>query len=263
MTVYIEYVILDNLIIDYMLLSATFTLTRKKVKRRWLLLSALLGSGFALLYPLISVNGILLTIIKILFGLFMLLICHKWQSLKSFYVHALVFFGYAFLVGGAIMGVYSIFEIPIGSEWLVGITLIPVYVLLKGFGVLVNYLYRRKNTLAQTYKIKLTLFGINVECVGFMDTGNGLYYKNMPVVVCSKRFFIKRFGKSLPAKLNFIQVDTVSGASKKPVFVLDEFWIYYKDNLNRYNNVAMCVASQGESMDYDLILHPSLIGEGK
>ena len=261
MIVYVEYVVIDNLVIDYLLLSATFTLTGKHVKKRWLLLSALLGSGFALLYPLISVNTIIMNIIKVLFGLFMLLVCAKWQSLKSFYLHALIFFAYAFLIGGAILGVYSIFELTLGSDWVVMVTLIPVYALIKGFSLFVNYLYRRKNVVALVYKTKMTLFNKSVSAVGFMDTGNGLYYKDIPVIICSKKFFLKHFGKSMPTKFCLVEVNTINGKTKHPVFVLEEFWIYYKDNPNRYNNVALCVSSQGECIDYDLILHPALIGE--
>ena len=54
MIVYIEYVLIDNFIIDYLMLKATFNLTGMPVKKRRLFLCAFLGAAIALMYPLMQ-----------------------------------------------------------------------------------------------------------------------------------------------------------------------------------------------------------------
>ena len=71
MKVYIEYVLIDNFVIDYLLLKATFAVTGYPYSKGRLFLCAFLGSLFALLYPLIPVGEPFITISKILFGLFL------------------------------------------------------------------------------------------------------------------------------------------------------------------------------------------------
>ena len=56
MTVYIEYVLIDNFIIDYLLLKTSLALSGVMVKRARLFFCAFLGAGFALLLPVISVS---------------------------------------------------------------------------------------------------------------------------------------------------------------------------------------------------------------
>ena len=55
MTVYIEYVIIDNFIIDYLLLKTSLVLSGANAQRARLLFCAVLGVGFSLLLPIISV----------------------------------------------------------------------------------------------------------------------------------------------------------------------------------------------------------------
>ena len=117
MTVYIEYVFIDNLIIDYLLFKATFTLTGNGYNKGRLLFCAFLGGVFALLYPLISAHTVIVTVIKVLFGLLIMLLANSYRTKKNFYVNTVVFFGLTFLVGGAIIGVFSLLGLEYSAEF--------------------------------------------------------------------------------------------------------------------------------------------------
>ena len=82
MTVYIEYVLIDNFVIDYLLLKTTFSLARAKVKRGRLAVCATLGAAISLFYPLIE--GVLAVSIPLKFcvGLLLVSLARKHQSLK-------------------------------------------------------------------------------------------------------------------------------------------------------------------------------------
>ena len=75
MIVYVEAVLLDNFCFDLLLGYLTYLLTGQKPRYFPIAFSALAGSGFALLFPLVSNFGIL-------FKLFVLLICSLLLTLK-------------------------------------------------------------------------------------------------------------------------------------------------------------------------------------
>ena len=260
MTVYIEYVIIDNLIIDYLMLKATFALTGKPYKRGRLFLCAFLGAIIALVYPALEVNSLILTCVKIASGLLIVLLSAEFSSFKSFYINCAVFFGYTFLTGGAIIGVFSLFNVPYSSEYSVALMVIPVYILFRLMAQVVNYGFRRKDVASLTYQIKIVIGDYEKIATGFFDTGNALYDGDKPVIVCGKDFFIKFLaGRLINRKFKKINLITVAGKRENLAFDLDRLLIYIGDEPNIYNNVTVCVASGEIGDGYDFILHPALM----
>jgi len=258
MTVYIEYVLIDNFVIDYLMLKATFATTGKNVVKRWLFLSSFLGAVIALIYPLIQVHTAILTCIKICSGLLMVLISTRFSSPKSYYVHAVLFFFYTFLTGGVITGVFEIFNIPKNSEINIAFMAIFVYAVICAVMGVVKYVYRRKDVVSVTCRVDITAFGQMKIAKGFFDTGNGLYDGDSPVIICNKKFaeyFL--FCDLSNKKIKKITVNTVNGKEDKFAFKIDSIKIYNGTRPNIYNNVVMCIADNiGEG--YDVILHPAL-----
>lgn len=261
MTVYIEYVLIDNFVIDYLLLKATFALTGKTARRGRLLFCAFLGALFALLYPLIIKNTIIVTVAKLLFGLLLVYFSASFDSVKSFYLHAAIFYGYTFLTGGAVMGIFSLFNLPYSSEYSIALMFVPVYFILRALSEVVRYVYKKKDVVSLVREVELTANGVTVKGRGFYDTGNGLYDGDAPVIVCGKAF-AKKFldGGMKNLTLKKISVKTVAGVSEKIAFRLKEIKIYNEDESHIYTNVTLCVTSEGFEDGYDVILHPALMG---
>ncbi len=259
MTIYIEYVLIDNFLIDYMLLKATFFTTGVAVKKGRLFLCAFLGALIALFYPMLEKYFILQTLFKIISGLFIVLLSANFKTGRSFFINTLLFFAYTFITGGAIIGIYNIFNIDYGKEFSIAIMFLPVYLLLKGIKEVFSYLYKRKDILSFTVKTEITIYDKKLVLNGFYDTGNGVYDGDNPVIFCSKETFFKLLGdKLLKVKLKKIFIKTVSGESGNFAVKLDSVKIYNKDEPNIYNNVTLCaIKNVGE--DYDLILHPALM----
>ncbi len=259
MTVYIEYVLIDNFIIDYLMLKASFTLTASSVSRVRLFLCAFFGAIFALFYPLIDINDIILTLIKVCFGLVMVLIAGKFKSKKDFYVTAIVFFVYTFLTGGAIIGIFNILSLPYSSEISIAIMVIPVYFVFIGITAVAKYLYRQKDVNSYIREVEITAFGICKRGKGFYDTGNELYDGDNPVIVCNKNFAQEFLGGDITKlKLKKLCVNTVNGRQENFAFNIDEIKIYNGDKPNIFNNVTLCIVGQRVGRNYDVILHPAL-----
>lgn len=262
MTVYIEYVVIDNFLVDYMLLKATFLITGKTIKKGRLLFCAFLGACFALLYPLMNFLPVILSAIKILMGLLLLLLSNNFDTFKSYYVNAVVFFLLTFALGGAILGASSIFNIDANSELSIAVMFLPAYLLIRSLIAVIKYVYSRKNVESKVVKCQLKMGEKVFSLRGFYDTGNGLYDHNSPVVICNKSLFKKILSGAhgLP-KIRQIPLNTIVASGKITVIKIDELKIYNGQDENIFNNVTLGVAPVGVGEGYDLILHPDLAGE--
>ncbi len=261
MIVYIEYVLLDNFVIDYLLLKATFATTGKKYSKGRLFLCAFLGAIVALLYPLLDVNRIILTAVKVCAGLLIVLLSANFNSKKEFYIHTVLFFFYTFLTGGAIIGVFGVLGMDYSGEVSIALMIIPTYLLITCMVGVVKYIYRRKDVMSNVVDVQITVLGVSVCGRGFFDTGNAVYDGDSPVVFCSGKF-AKNFIKDsvIGVKLKKIMVDTVNGKSQKYALKTDNIKIYQGTNVNIHNNITLCIV--GNVCDgYDVILHPALLNK--
>ena len=57
-----------------------------------------------------------------------------------------------------------------------------------------------------------------------------------------------------------IEVATITGKAKKPTLKIDKIKIYVGGKEHIHNNVTLCVAGKISGGEYDLIVHPALIG---
>ena len=263
MIVYIEYVLIDNFVIDYLLLKATFAITGFPCHKGRLFLCAFLGALFALLYPLVPVHSIVLAIVKVLFGLLIILCSAKFSTRKRAFVSTLIFTLLTFLVGGTILGLTSMFNVGAGNEFLVSVIIVPAYLIIKLIVYVIKSLYKQKTIKSLTYKTEITAFGKTIKTLGFLDTGNVLFYKDSPVIVCSKSFFKENLlcVNALKTAME-IEISTVSGKSKMLAIKIDSLKIYIGEIENIFNNVVLC-ASKGEvSLGADIILHPFFMEVG-
>ena len=260
MTVYIEYVLIDNFIIDYLLMKATFAITGRSATKKRLFVCAFFGAVFALILPLVQNFDLFTIIYKIITGLFLVLIAKKNYTFRAFYVTAITFFLLTFLTGGMITGIFNIFGIDYSSEICISLMFLPVYVFIKLALTLIKYFYRKKTDISLTYQVEISLGKTTLSALGFMDTGNTLFDGNNPVILCDKTFAKRLFNQNaLGAKLKKISVTTANGQSTNLAFSVDELRIYNGDKLNIYSNVTLCVISGGVFDGYEIILHPKFL----
>ncbi len=261
MTVYLEYVILDNFVIDYLLLKASHKIAGVAAKKGRLLFCAFFGALTALVYPLIESFFVISFLLKVSCGLILSLSSAKYRSVKEASYTAAVFFGLTFLSGGAITGIFGLVGISYSSEISVALMVLPAYAVIKGAAGIVSVIYKRRTEHSFLYDIKLCLNGKDLSAVGFMDTGNGVYDGDSPVVFCSKRVAEKLCFSNFAnrVKLKRITVVTVNGVEEKICFKLDRLEIYNGNRANIFNNVTVCVSSGAADIGYDVILHPALV----
>ena len=260
MTVYVEYVLIDNFFIDFMLMKTAFSITGKTVSRGRIIACSVLGAVFALLYPLITENAFIITAAKILFGLLLTFIAAKFSCLKDYVTFTAVFMGLTFFTGGAVIGAFSVLGIDYSSEYSVALMVLPVYIAFTGIKRIIRYFYRKKDAFAGVVDAEIVFCGKTVRIRGFFDTGNGLYKDFSPVVLVSKKALTPFINPLFFKNARSVDVKTVNNSERKICFKPDFIVIYSGGKKNIYNNVAVAVT--GQTFDgYDAILHPALMGK--
>ncbi len=259
MTVFIEYVLIDNFFIDYMLLKLTLKMVGKKYNRFRLALCAFLGAFIALVYPLIQIKIISISV-KVLSGFLLTLLAINYNTKKEYAVITSLFFAFTFAVGGGIMGIYALFNLNYSSEISIALMCLPVYILSCGVKEVVSYIYQKKGVMQSVYKVQLRANGVSLMLNGFMDTGNGVYFENSPVIFISIKLAKKFFQGNSPPKIVKVGVNTINGEAKKVGVKLEEVKLYDGENERIIEGVVACAINKGLEAGVDAILHPALIG---
>ena len=258
MQVYIEYVLIDNFIIDYLLLKASFVMTGICVKKRRLFLCAFLGSAFALVFPLLNFNLFFISLLKIISGAIIILISYNYKTVKSFFVQYLCFLFLTFALGGILLGICSIFNIE-PSNLSLWIFIIPIYCIIKVLVSVILYFYHK--TLEHSFNCDCTLFkGEKVlQINGFIDTGNALTYQNKPIIVIGKKNIFSIISvNDFIKNTTFLKYKTSAGIAKMPIYSIDKIVVKFENKIIVKNNIFVGVGEVGEKQ---LLLSPVFLEE--
>lgn len=253
MDIYIEYVLLDNFVVDFVLLLCTNKILKLPTNKCSMVLSALLGALFSLLSPMLNVDGIVVIILKLLVAFIMVFVATF--SFYKLFLRFLCFVLLTFMFGGLLIAVCYFMgvsvltganlmyfcEIPLAS--VLAFAFIFLFVVV---GV-IKKLYSSAKYTKFLYKICLTINNKTKELNAFFDSGNTLKTKdNIPVVILKEDdlkywfSFDERMqivmGKTSHTKLKNPQKLDISGVGFK-----NQILVFDADNL-RINNRNFCVA---------------------
>lgn len=269
MVVYVEYVFLDNFLIDCMLI----TLSRKGLKlgvKRWgVILSSLVGASFAVIMPLFKLSLAMGFLLKMPIGLLIVALSGRFRSVKEYARCFYLFLFFTFALGGGVTAIFwglGLSFDPInyshGGEIPLFLILITVYAVYRICQRVIKGVYAKKRIVSFSVQCAVKVGGKTFIKSGFIDTGNSLVYKktDSPIIVCSQRFGneLAREGALKNTFIDFVRISTVSGESKLPVYKIEKFLIYNGGDMNILDNVMIGV-SNGELCsggDFDLLIGP-------
>ncbi len=193
MTIYIDIVLLENLIMNFIILLATGLILKEKIKIMRFLLASLVGA----IYSVISYMSILeiyqSMILKIILSIVITYIAFNpqtmkkmWKDLIIFYLTSFVFGGAAFALiyivkpqdilmkNGLFLGTYPLKTIFLG-------TMIAFIIIITAFTIVKSKI-TKKDVFCE---IEIEINGKNIETTAMLDTGNMLKepITNTPVIV--------------------------------------------------------------------------------
>lgn len=193
MTIYIDVVLIENLIMNFIILLATGIVLKEKIKTVRLLLASLLGA----IYSVVSYMSILEIysnmILKIILSIVIVYVAFNPQTMKKMWKDILIFYLTSFVFGGAafaliyivkpqdilmknglFLGTYPLKTIVLGA-------IIAFIIIITAFTIV-----RTKITKKDMFcKVEIQINGKKIETTAMLDTGNLLKepITNTPVIV--------------------------------------------------------------------------------
>ena len=196
MTIYIDIVIIENLIMNYIILLATGVVTKSSIKSIRLIFASLLGA----VYSVLAYSGILKVysniVMKILLSVIIIYVAFNpknkkkmWKTLVIFYLISFAFGGAAYALiyivkpkdiimkNGLFLGTY-----PLKSTLLGGIIVFTFII------ITFKSIKRKFNTKDITYKIEIRINEKEIKTNALIDTGNMLKepITGTPVIIVEK-----------------------------------------------------------------------------
>lgn len=276
MEVYIEYVLIDNFIINFLILSLTLRVVSFPCGKLRRTLSALLGALFALALPFITLNDVWLLLCKLALGLIMVLMLKKNYSIKEFIATFLFFITFTFAFGGICFAICFMFApsfsltslIIMGNEFPVGIVVLLLYFYFLFLIKLIQYFKHKSMISHYVYEIAISINGKVFKLLAFLDSGNDLMANEIrPVIVISMCSFAKMFKNLQSYKLFlncvtptdiknsfYMDIKTINNTQKMLIVEPDRVDIKVDKN-NTINSNALLGLSKQNFKNYDCLLN--------
>lgn len=196
MTIYLDIVLLENIILNYIIILSTAIISKSKINTIKMLLSSCFGSIYAILNYMIEINIGLSIIIKVLISICMITTAFKEYRIKIIMKQLMFFYLVSFTFGGiAFMLLFFIKpqNVIINEMHLVGTYPIKIAILAGGVGFIIitivaEMIKFRINKKVIIYELEIFYNGKNKLIKTMLDTGNLLKdpITNLDVVIVEK-----------------------------------------------------------------------------
>lgn len=208
MKVYIEVVVLDNFLMDFLILSSTARLCvplTRTLKRRCAY-SAALGTCYATLAPLKAFLFLLHPACKIIASLAMVFTAFGWGNMRYFLKRLAVFWGLSLAMGGAIGGIWNLFGTvrAVSGMYVISGPALWAFVLIalaaeRGFAALYRYFKARSAAAGGEIGVCFDMDDRQIELSGVVDTANYLSVplEGSPVIVVPRDVLESKLGRSI------------------------------------------------------------------
>lgn len=261
MEIYIEYVLIENFLLDATLLYLSLKAVRRKIRYKRLCLAGALGAIFALFYPFLILPPILSSALKVAVGLLLCLIAFGGIKNKKdggrYALNAVYFFLFSFCFGGAILAVFP-FTADMGIGKVSPVCVFSTFTVLAVIALaLLKKLYRRYAVERYVYPCIVRCLSREVKAFGFYDSGNFAEHNALPVCFLSPDLAFDVFGGELfqagEIEMAATKITTMSGEKTLRLFK-GEIEIKTREKTVK-KQAYFALSANMLSRGYKLILH--------
>ena len=215
--VYIEFVVLNNLIANWIIVSFTSKLLGEKKRTRYF--SIALGTIFGVVTPCISLNELATILVKTICAIILVIFVTGKTNVKKFLVALSIFYAISFCLAGATTAlIYSVSmtHIKLTTEELTFYILGGGIVFYLTFINLIEWVKAKKTRIERKVQVRLNQ-GDYMECESFVDTGNEVTYKQKGVIFVPN---ILKDKLDIYSTNDIIKVKTVTNEKFFSVYIL-------------------------------------------
>lgn len=260
--IYVDVLIVVNLIINYLLLLATSRFLYLKFKRIRLLIGEILGGVYSF-YIFFPDSSLLVSlVIKLMMAISIVLAVFGYKNLRIFLKTLLCFYLMNFCFSGTMLALWHLVS-PKGmalNNGIVYFNISPIVLIVSALAAYMitefaNRIFAQKENKKLIYEVCIKVGDGLAKFSARLDTCNLLMepFSNLPVIVvsqeCLKEILPKDFESTtdlvqestlekLKLKLRLVPFKTVSGEGMLPAFKPDDLII--KDSFHKEAYIAVC-----------------------
>ena len=199
MTVYLDIVFLENIIINYIIIYTTGIISKAKIKQLKIFIGATIGAVYSIIYYILKLKIYSNIIVKIILSIVIIYISFNPKNIKELSKQTLLFYLISFVFGGASIAIIymtNTHNITIQNGVLVGnytIKTILIGIVVAHFTIIIAYniiktKISKKDLICD---ICIDVEGKIIESKAMIDTGNLLKepITNTPVIVMEHTLF--------------------------------------------------------------------------
>ena len=256
MTIYIDVVLIENLIMNSIILLATGLILKEKIKKIRILLASLLGANYSLVSYLSILEIYSSMLLKIILSIVIVYIAFNpqtmkkmWKDLLLFYLTSFVFGGAAFALiyiikpqeilmkNGLFLGTYPLKTIILGA-------IVAFIIMIAAFTVVKTKITKKD----MFCEIEIWLNGKKIETTAMIDTGNLLKepITNTPVIVVEHTLLYDCIPKQI---LNHLEELLGGDFNKIPKDIKEEYLSKLKfipfSSLGKQNGMLLGMRAEG------------------
>lgn len=283
--VYVDVLVCINILITYIFLVCTRVLSNVPSNKWGVCIGAIVGGLSSLAIFLDEMNIFLSVAVKLIVSALIVFFSFTPNRLKVFLKTYFSFFGISILFGGAMYFIEITFR-PHGVIYMNGTVyfdmdikyLVGCTFLIYGIFLLSDYLFMRRTTKNEIYKVSITFRNTQVELLGYIDTGNNLTDsltgRNVfvgelssfsPLFTYEELVFLKKgeldnIPDSLKGKIRLVPCKTVGESTLLPAFVPSKAELTFNKKQIKLENICIAVVDKSLSDgEYNLLLNKSIM----
>jgi len=223
MTVYLDYIFIENFVIDYILLKETSYIARRKISNKRTMFATIITSCYVVFMLYLKIKELNYVFCKILLVIVMIYIAFKPKEINEYLKITALFFLISIINVGSLNVVANLLNIQNDPFSLKLIIYIGSFLISKFFVAHMWQIYKReiKND-DLIYDVKLKLNGKTYNYKAFLDTGNNVYSYTNKLPIVFAEILDGEMLKDLANKMYFdIRTVTLSGESSKKAYVFE------------------------------------------
>ena len=105
MTVYVDVIFLENIIINYIILYVTGIISKTNIKQLKILLGSIIGATYAIIYYILNLKIYSSFIIKIVLSIIIIYVSFNPKKFKILFKQVILFYLISFVFAGATIGI--------------------------------------------------------------------------------------------------------------------------------------------------------------
>lgn len=260
MTVYIEYIFIENLIMNYLGLYQTSSLIKKREKNIKLFFSALIGAIYVSIMYLIKLEILNYAFFKMLLSFVMVYICFTPKEIKKYIKMILCFYLIMVINVGTYLFVITMFNINLSNSFIkiivYALGAIAVWCIDKQMWKMFKLELKKENLVYDVYVPNGDKY---VLYRGFIDTGNtSKHIESYRMIFYASR---KDIDVTSFEKVN-INVNTVNNVDNLVGYLIDNVIVKNKDKM-KFVDIVLCFSKEDikNKLGCDMIMNYEMYEE--